>query len=228
MRKPQLIALPNQAEVAQIAAGSRHSAFVARQSRHLYMFGLALHGQLGLGDDCTDRAFKPELVPLPPNLYVDKIALGDSHSLLLTTKGTLYSTGANDKYQLGQNPEQRSLKVFSFTPVLTFKTGDRDSKSLGITEVVFKDIACWNLNCAIDEQGRAYLWGILHDKQVRQSLCIKVPERVNSFKVSTMSIGPTMALLVDKEAGRPSVIGVNARFELGLGDKEQRKTFEVL
>jgi hypothetical protein len=48
---------------------------------------------------------------------------------------------------------------------------------------VFKKIECWNLNAAIDEQDRVYLWGILHDKTVKQSLCIKVPERVNSFKV---------------------------------------------
>lgn len=29
-----------------------------------------------------------------------------------------------------------------------------------------------------------------------------------------------MALLVDKDVGHPRVIGVNARGELGLGDKE--------
>lgn len=165
VKRPQEIPLPNGVQVAQIAAGSRHSAFVTRHTRHLFMFGLALHGQLGLGDECTDRAFKPEMVPLPDNLHVGKIALGDSHSLLLTTHGRLYSTGANDKYQLGQSPEQRSLKVFSFQPVPQYKTGDRDGgRRLEADQIVFKDIACWNLNCAIDSSDRAYLWGILHDK----------------------------------------------------------------
>ena len=73
-----------------------------------------MHGQLGLGDDCTDRAFKPELVPLPSNVHIKEVALGDSHSLLLTTQGQLLSAGANDKYQLGQNPEKRNLKIFNF------------------------------------------------------------------------------------------------------------------
>jgi len=66
-------------------------------------------------------------------------------------------------------------------------------------EVTFKKIFSWNLNAAIDDQDRVYLWGILHDKQVKLSLCIKVPERVNSFLVDNVAIGPTMALLVDKE-----------------------------
>ena len=92
----------------------------------------------------------------------------------------------------------------------------------------FKKIFAWNLNAAIDENDRVFLWGILHDKQVKLSLCIKVPERVNSFTVENVAIGPTMALLVDKETQQPCVIGVNAKGELGLGDLEQRKTFCVL
>ena len=81
------------------------------------------------------------------------------------------------------------------------------------------------MNAAVDTQDRVYLWGILHDKEVKQSLCIKVPERVNSFSVSNVAIGPTMAVLIDKESNQANVIGVNAKGELGLGDKEQRKTF---
>ena len=62
---------------------------------------------------------------------------------------------------------------------------------------------------------------------VKQSLCIKVPERVNSFKVETAAMGPTMAIVVEKESGQPCVIGINAKGELGLGDTETRKTFCV-
>jgi alpha-tubulin suppressor-like RCC1 family protein len=34
-----------------------------------------------------------------------KVALGDTHSLILTDKGGLMTTGQNDKYQLGLDPE---------------------------------------------------------------------------------------------------------------------------
>jgi len=227
MKSPVELELPASQKDALIAAGARHSALVTRDNG-LYMFGLALHGQLGLGGDCTDRAFKPERVDLGGKHRVDQVALGDSHSLVLTTEGYLLSTGANDKYQLGVNPDKRSLKLFNFTKIKNFKTGEQANKNLTDQDVKFKKIFCWNLNAAIDDMDRVYLWGILHDKQVKQSLCIKVPERVNSFSVSTAAIGPTMAMLVDKDSQQPCVIGVNAKGELGLGDVEQRKTFCIL
>ena len=93
------------------------------------------------------------------------------------------TTGSNDKYQLGLDPDQRNLKVFSFTRITQFKVGDRFEKYQKVEDIIFKEVSCWNLNAAIDVNDRVFLWGILHDKQVKQSLCIKIPERVNSFKV---------------------------------------------
>lgn len=81
------------------------------------------------------------------------------------------------------------------------------------------------MNAAIDSEDGVYIWGILHDKQVKQSLCIKIPEKVNLFKARQVAIGPTMAFMVDKKKGMSFVIGVNQNGELGLGDKNQRKTF---
>lgn len=80
--------------VSMIAAGSKHSAFVSGQG-DLYMFGNGAHGQLGLGEECVDKVFKPERVP---GLKVLKVALGDTHSLALSTDGHLFTTGSNDKY----------------------------------------------------------------------------------------------------------------------------------
>ena len=118
------------------------------------------------------------------------------------------------------DPEKRNLKFFNFTKLTKFKSGEKNDSNLQFKDIVFKKIECWNLNAAIDEQDRVYLWGILHDKTVKQSLCIKVPERVNSFKVQEVAIGPTMALIIEKETSQPCVIGVNAKGELGLGDKD--------
>lgn len=192
------------------------------------MFGLGAHGQLGLGDDCTDRAFKPEKVEFGKKHQIEALALGDTHSLILTSKGYLLSAGANDKYQLGINPDKRTLKQWTFSKIKLLRSGEQDGKMLTHKDVKFKKIFAWNLNAAIDENDRVFLWGILHDKQVKLSLCIKVPERVNSFTVENVAIGPTMALLIEKVSQQPCVIGVNAKGELGLGDLEQRKTFCVL
>ena len=89
------------------------------------MFGLATSGQLGLGNGCVDKAFKPELVS---ELKVQKVALGDTHSLVLSLNGHLLTCGSNDKYQLGINPDQRDLKIFTFTQVSQFKMGDKYEK----------------------------------------------------------------------------------------------------
>ena len=82
-------------------------------SAELYVFGHGTSGQLGLGDDCTDKSFKPERVNIDLECY--QIALGDTHSLLLSTQGQIFTTGANDKYQLGINPDRRDMKIFNFT-----------------------------------------------------------------------------------------------------------------
>ena len=132
-------------------------------------------------------------------------------------------SGSNDKYQLAMNHEQRGLKLFSFRSIHNcFKKYEIGGP------IRFKSISCWNLNAAIDESDRVFFWGLLFDKKVKKSLCIKVPEVINDFKVSQVALGATMALLIEKESHRSFVIGVNAKGELGLGDKKQRKTLESL
>ena len=132
------------------------------------------------------------------------------------------STGSNDKYQLGIDHEQRGLKLFRFKHIDNFKKYETDKP------LKFKNINCWNLNAAIDDKDRVYFWGLLFDKKVKKSLCIKVPEAINDFKVNHVAIGATMALLIENNTNKPFVIGVNAEGELGLGDKKQRKTLEAL
>ena len=123
MKVPVEVELPFGTRILAIAAGARHSAFITEQ-KELYMFGLGAHGQLGLGEECTDRAFKPEKVDIGPKNQVENVALGDTHSLILTTRGYLMSTGANDKYQLGISPDKRGLKLFRFKKIKEFKTGE--------------------------------------------------------------------------------------------------------
>lgn len=40
-------------------------------------------------------------------------------------------------------------------------------------------------------------------------------------------MGPSMAMVIEKDSMQPCVIGINARGELGLGDTDTRKTFCV-
>ena len=54
-------------QIHKIAAGSRHSAFITT-SQELYMFGHGTQGQLGLGEECTEKCFMPEKVQKIPKV----------------------------------------------------------------------------------------------------------------------------------------------------------------
>lgn len=106
--------IPGHNFILSIAAGSRHSAVITEGTQQLYTFGQAHHGQLGLGENYNDKVFEPRRVELPKGLAAQQVAPGDTHTLLLTADGQLMSTGSNDKYQLGIDHEQRSLRLFKF------------------------------------------------------------------------------------------------------------------
>ena len=62
--EPRQIDLPPGIFIKEIAAGARHSGIITKNQSLLYLWGSAAHGQLGLGKECTDKCFKPELVDL--------------------------------------------------------------------------------------------------------------------------------------------------------------------
>jgi alpha-tubulin suppressor-like RCC1 family protein len=45
------------------------------------------------------------------------LALGDTHSLIVTKSGRLLTSGSNHKYQLGLNPQERTLVIFNFKAI---------------------------------------------------------------------------------------------------------------
>jgi len=42
------------------------------------------------------------------------------------------------------------MKLFAFSEIQNFKTGERFEKYQKSLTITFKDISCWNLNAAID------------------------------------------------------------------------------
>ena len=85
--------------VTQVSAGSSHSLVLTRQGR-VFSFGSNRHGRLGLGD--TFPRIRPS--PIVMNVEDDEIvqvSAGDAHSLLLSSKGNVYSFGCGTHGQLG-------------------------------------------------------------------------------------------------------------------------------
>ncbi|OEH78737.1 regulator of chromosome condensation repeat-containing protein [Cyclospora cayetanensis] len=138
-----------------VLVGAYHEEL--QQAGSLWMWGSAESGKLGLGEHILGGAITvPHSVALP--LPVQKLALGQSHVLALTTRGNLYAWGAGFYGRLGLGT---SANIY--TPaVVTFPTPIR-----------IKEIAAGSMQslCLTDE-GEVWVWG--------RRECLLYPEAVDS------------------------------------------------
>ncbi|WP_026184263.1 RCC1 domain-containing protein [Salinispora vitiensis] len=112
---PIPVGLPTGAELAAVAAGDAHSLALTSAGAVL-AWGRNRVGQLGDGST-TDRS-TPVDVSLPPGTTVTAVAVGFTHSLALTSAGTVLAWGNNSSSQLGDGTTtNRSTPVaVSFPP----------------------------------------------------------------------------------------------------------------
>ncbi len=94
---PVIAAVPNDAHVADVAAGDAHS--LALTSSAVYAWGANSFGQLGDGN--TAQSNVPVLVQLPSGAIPTAIAAGENYSMALTSTGTIYAWGDNADGNLG-------------------------------------------------------------------------------------------------------------------------------
>ncbi len=75
--------------------------------------GYNANGNLGLGDT-VDR-YKLEAIPVPENIGIKKVALGNNHTIMLTQDGKVYGCGSNTEGQLSpsNNFFQSTLTLIS-------------------------------------------------------------------------------------------------------------------
>ncbi len=135
---PQLVQLPINEQVTQIATGECHT-LVLTSLGNLYVCGYNSDGQLGLGNNNNQNT--PQLVPI--NEQVTQIAAGERHTLVLTSTGKLYAWGWNyyGKLGLGNYNDQN-------TPQL-----------VPINEQVTQIAAGFGYTLALTSSGRLYAWG---------------------------------------------------------------------
>lgn len=91
-------AVPGMTTATFITCGYRHN-FVVTQDQSIWVWGSNTMGQLGLGD----KADRPSPVALPglTATFLADISLGELHSLMVGTDGSLYGCGDNSYGQLG-------------------------------------------------------------------------------------------------------------------------------
>jgi len=93
------------ANVQMVCCGAHHTIAVVTgapdqsQVREVYAWGWGDFGRLGTGDH-FDRT-SPAIVPLFSGVAIQHVACGDSHCLVVTGTGQLYTFGRNQNGQLG-------------------------------------------------------------------------------------------------------------------------------
>lgn len=90
---------PALASLTLAAGPSPRSLAISKSRRETYSWGWGDFGRLGHGD-CRDM-FVPTPIPTLSGIPVVAAACGDTHTLVLTEAGEVYSFGRNQNGQLG-------------------------------------------------------------------------------------------------------------------------------
>jgi len=140
-------------KVVRVAAGTIHSA-VCTEDGKLFTFGHGSVGELGHGD--ATSAGTPQHVEALEHKHVVGMAAGRAHTLVCTEDGEVYSTGMNDRGQLGRaiqaDSEDDSSDEEDFAAVL----GVIDSLK---TETICS-IACGHEHSVVcTDSGKVYTFG---------------------------------------------------------------------
>jgi alpha-tubulin suppressor-like RCC1 family protein len=135
------ITIPSLSNIMRVDTSSYHSLALDTNGS-VWSWGDNQLGQLGQGDR------EPRIEPHPIHLLstpIQKISVGDYHSLALDEAGQVWGWGSNQYGQLGKNP---TSLPFSETPIAIE----------GLPETISIN-AGRNHNIALDKQGQAWIWG---------------------------------------------------------------------
>lgn len=141
---------------------SKYHSVVVTRSQHIYTCGIGSYGRLGhsRANLSNQYKFKKVLDDLGWELKVDKVAISNNHTLILTCSGQIYGWGANNYGQLGNSfgREKGSLvdlpDAYEATPIF-INTGElkarRDS---------FRGLAVSKIHSLVYTDYEVYSWGL--------------------------------------------------------------------
>ncbi len=197
--------------VTAIATGKHHT-LALDSTGHVWSWGQNYFGQLGLGyrtaGEDINNVTTPQLISGLSD--VEAIAASyNSHSLALTSSGTLYAWGYNYYGQLGLGTKG------SATPVTTPTVVPASYFDGQITAIA----AGYNFSMAITENGTLYTWGInTYGELGNNSYTFTgVPQKISmSENVTAISAGWESAMVLT-ESGKVYVCGYGGYGEMGDG-----------
>ncbi|XP_025416590.1 uncharacterized protein LOC112687852 isoform X2 [Sipha flava] len=138
---PMLVKSLSDELLVSVSAGQYHSLAISTRGK-LWTWGWGVYGQLGHGaiDDCE----KPKLLKSLESENIISAYGGYSHSIILTSKGKVFTFGSGSFGQLGNGS---TTKITSPVPVY------------GLPEPIRCIYTAYFHNLALSDVGRLYTWG---------------------------------------------------------------------
>jgi len=219
--KPKLVAPMLGHSVVHAAAGAAHTVLVTDQGQ---VFSCGSNsgeeasrsgGPLGLsGIEATNT---PTIVPLPADIRIVQAAAGESHTLLLSDTGSVYSMGTNLHGQLGVGGERRANEQATGAPEVI----------QGLAEAFIVRIAAGgDHSVAVSDQGRVWSWGAGDHGQTghgdttdRRKPC--VVRGLEASKMVTVAAGKSH-MVTQSQDGIVYAWGRGNMGQLGAGDFQDR------
>lgn len=181
--------------VRDVALSKYHSAILTTDPvSNLYVCGIGRGGRLGLGDENTRFTYAPVQGGLT-NKKVTQVALGQNHTLAVTSEGGLYSWGSNVDSALGYAlPEPLpGEEAMSLLPRQLFGPLKKEA-IVGVAASTIHSVA-------FTSTGSLYCWGrntgqlALMDADSRSLEVQQTPRKVAA---SLLNSGITMVSAIDK------------------------------
>ncbi|KAI1124581.1 hypothetical protein F5Y10DRAFT_28299 [Nemania abortiva] len=164
---------------------------------NLYISGLGRGGRLGLGDENTKLSFMPVQGGLSDK-KVTAVALGQNHTLAVTSEGELWSWGSNSCSQLGYTlppPVRPDEEPISVTPRQVFGP---------LKKEIILGVAASSIHSVVHTGSSLFCWGRnagqlgLMDADSRSLEVQTIPRRVAATLISTHSSVVSAISAIDK------------------------------
>ncbi|KAF7384056.1 hypothetical protein HZH68_014813 [Vespula germanica] len=174
--------------------------------KNMFCWGSSIHGELGLGGIEDEHILTPREVDFQKSTEVTYIACGESHTVVITRGGELYSCGNNDFGQLGHDKGRKRLRLIS-----------------GLEAFVFKKAACGACHTvAVNEWGQLFSWGCNSEGQLGLNIINpteNIPRMVKTLGTNVIvqvACGIKHVLALTNN-GEIYAWGSNTEGQLGLG-----------
>jgi alpha-tubulin suppressor-like RCC1 family protein len=140
---PTQLTLPLNPAIIKISSTKNHN--IIQTSSGIFSFGSNTFGQLGHGDERTERVGRISVF-IPP-VTIRHLACGNSHAIAQTDDQKVFAWGYNNRGQLGVGRER--IRFSSPEPVEIETLRGQAIKQLGAA----------SHSCALMQNGTVYMWG---------------------------------------------------------------------